>query len=179
MQPAHVKHEIAASASFSGFLIDPKARTISAHIYNGDWRSIAPALGPDVHSFDLARIEDQDGNSLVDVFVDDEGMVPEKGNAHFFTINGYLQPLAGRGLVLASDQDGNTIGARVSLEKLRANVMFLQYIGSGMFECEHPAHPGTILFVPIESLGSVVLPELIEPDSPDAMTSLFARPQGA
>lgn len=63
------------------------------------------------------------------LFVDDEGLL--KPCLRFFLVNGYNQPLAGKGLILGSDDEGETIGAKAKLAKVQANVRFLHHMGDG------------------------------------------------
>lgn len=65
-----------------------------------------------VTCFDVCRIADGDG-----IFVDDEGLL--KPCDHFFIWKDYPQPLAGRGLILGCDEEGNSVAPRVTLEEAR------------------------------------------------------------
>lgn len=102
--------------SVHGYLIDPESRTIEAQRYKGDFRQIYELI--DARRFDLARFgEHGDG-----VYVDDEGLLcnPE----HFFTINGFPDPLPGKGFVLGVDGTGESASPHISVERLRQNVTF-------------------------------------------------------
>jgi len=100
------------------YLIDPEARTITETEYNGDYHQIYEHIKADL--FDVVYInEAQDC-----VFVDDEGLMKEP--EYFFLVRGYDQPLAGRGLVLGTRiSEGETIGAKCSLEWLKRNIAFV------------------------------------------------------
>jgi hypothetical protein len=112
------------------FLIDP-FKGIEEWEYNGDWKTIAPAL--DCSLFDVVRFNDK-GDV---VYVDDEGLLCQP--QFFFTITGYPTPLAGRGIVAGTDDEGETVAPTVTLEWVRKNVTFLIYIGDGLFA---PYTPG-------------------------------------
>lgn len=100
------------------YLIDPWTRTITAVEYSGDYQEIYQHIG--ASCFDCARFADNgDG-----VFIDDEGLL-KNGEQSFFAIWGYPQPLAGKGLVLGCDADGESVEPQISLEELRARVRFL------------------------------------------------------
>lgn len=184
MQRADVKRENAdpallpSTACHSGFLIDPAARTITPHSYNGDWRTIAPALGDNVDTFDVVRLEDEDGNSILDVFVDDEGLF--KRPRHFFTIDGLHQLYAGRGLVLAADGEGNTIAAKVMLEDLRANVLFCEVLmvePAIRFAVTRANDTSTTIVVTDDELTGLIGDQLVPPHDPDATRDAFVAHQ--
>jgi len=74
------------------YLIDPAVQEIKEVWFDGDYRSITSLIDADL--FTIGRF-DENGDG---VFVDDEGLF--KDNQSFFQIEGYPQPLAGKGLVL-------------------------------------------------------------------------------
>lgn len=102
------------------FLIDPVARTIEEVEHDGSLDSIYRLIGADC--FACASF-DADGNGA---YVDDEGLL--KPNQEFFLIDGYPQPLAGKGLVLGCDELGETIEPTLSLEDLRNKTRFLNSV---------------------------------------------------
>lgn len=58
------------------------------------------------------------------IFVDDEGLF--KPVYQFFGVKGFPQPLAGRGIVLGSDREGNAVSPETSQEWLHANVYWIE-----------------------------------------------------
>lgn len=56
------------------------------------------------------------------IFVDDNGLL--KPCDRFFVFADYHQPLAGKGLILGSDEYGDTVAATSDLEAIRARVIF-------------------------------------------------------
>jgi hypothetical protein len=55
--------------------------------------------------------------------VDDEGLLkPQEG---FFIYEGYRQPLAGNGLVLGTDEEGESVDPKMTLEELKSRVTFM------------------------------------------------------
>lgn len=105
------------------YLIDPWTRTVTLTTHNGDFREIYKHLDGRlgeigrawphyVDCFDIVRLDHGDG-----IYVDDEGLLKD-GPQAFFTVGGY-GPLAGRGLVLGSDYEGNSTDAKTTLRKLR------------------------------------------------------------
>lgn len=111
------------------FLIDPGARTLTTVEYDGDYTTIYQLLGID--TFDVVRFGD-DGDVI---YVDDEGLM--KGPTDFFLIEGYPQPIAGKGLVLGTDAEGDDIEPKVSEEWLRENLDFGNMMNLG----------GTLMFM--------------------------------
>ena len=102
----------------NAYLIDPFNYTINPVEYDGDFKSIYQLI--DCDTFDCTRFN-QHGDG---VFVDDEGLISGKEQA-FFVIQGYPNPLAGKGLVLGCDMDtGESKDPHVTLEWLRENVTF-------------------------------------------------------
>lgn len=69
------------------------------------------------------------------VLVDDEGLLKEP--MHFFLYDGYLQPLAGNGLVVGCDEEGHTIDHSTTTQAIADKVTFMSrqevidYIRSG------------------------------------------------
>ncbi|MGA0610027.1 DUF3846 domain-containing protein [Caldimonas sp. KR1-144] len=100
-------------------LIDPFERTITEidTIEPGNLDSYYAALsrpGAPVTTFDVARYDEAD----IDIYVDDEGLITGRATA-FFQL-GDLDPLAGRGVVVSTDDEGNSMPPRASLEQVRA-----------------------------------------------------------
>lgn len=56
------------------------------------------------------------------IFVDDEGLLHEP--KPFFMYTGYPQPLAGNGLIVGVDEDGNTVSPKITLPQARARIWF-------------------------------------------------------
>lgn len=106
------------------YLIDPEARTITEVEHDGDYRQIYEFI--DADCFDLARLNEHgDG-----IYVDDEGLFTKRC---FFHVEGYSHPLAGKGLVLGCDEEGNSTAPTITLEWLKERVEFLIPFFGGMF----------------------------------------------
>lgn len=109
------------AASLTGILIDPFTRTVSAislptpHDYRNIYRVIACEL------FDAVRI----GDGFDSIFVDDEGLLkPAEGQAYFM-FDGLPNPLAGKGLVLGVDDEGEDVSPAITLEQVAAKVEWI------------------------------------------------------
>ena len=101
----------------TAYLIDPAARTITPVEYTGHYTNIYTHIGADC--FDCARVyPNGDG-----IFVDDEGLL--KPQEHFFLHRNYPSPLAGKGLMLGVDSEGESIAPMTSIETLREDIRFL------------------------------------------------------
>lgn len=119
-------------------LICPFDRTISeVEIEPGNLDSYYKALShpdhPPVETFDVAYV---DG---IDCFVDDEGLL--KGPTSFFQFTPLdRDPLAGRGLVTGGiDDEGNTVGATMTVDELKARVMWVDVLAPGLYHLEQAA----------------------------------------
>jgi hypothetical protein len=99
-------------------LIDPTEKTVTE--IDGDfanYKKINEAIGADLFTVvGLGKGET--------IYVDDEGLLtnPPKD---LFRWKGYYAPLAGRGLILGTDDGGGTIATIIPLDVARANVDWL------------------------------------------------------
>lgn len=89
-------------------LIDPFEKTVKEVEYSGDYHDIYTLIGCDL--FTVAS----DGDN--DIFLDDEGLF--KREQSYFWLKGMGQPFAGKGLVLSSDEEGETIGTTADVDAL-------------------------------------------------------------
>lgn len=97
-------------------LIDPENDIIREVEYSGDYNDIYKFC-----DFDLFTcVGLGNGETL---FVDDEGLFKE--NQSFFRIGDYHSPLAGKGLILGTDEEGESVASKISLAKLSESVEFL------------------------------------------------------
>lgn len=102
---------------FHAVLIDPYKNTVEDVTYNGDYRHIYELC--QVRTFDFVPLQNTD-----DLFVDDEGLCNLTPETRFFVIEGDTQPLAGRGLILNHDKDGESIAAKFDAAYYRPRVKF-------------------------------------------------------
>ena len=98
-------------------LINPFDKTIEEVDYSGDWRDISSLLECDI--FTTAYFADTPDS----VYVDDEGLYVE--DQALFTIGDYPQPLAGRGLILGCNDEGDSVDCETTLEEAKAMVKFV------------------------------------------------------
>lgn len=103
-----------------GILIDPKAHTVTLNDeYDGDFKTIYRIIGADL--FDCVRIDDSET-----IYVDDEGLLNGKAasDGFFYVIGDNPVAIAGRGLILATDDEGDSIATTLTVEKVNAMVRF-------------------------------------------------------
>jgi len=103
------------------YLIDPVAKEIRPVDFDGDYKSICRLI--DCRTFTVVEIEGT-GDPADIVFVDDEGLLNDPH--FFFMLDSYPQPLAGFGLVLGTDDDGESVSPRITLEELTRRVSYRQ-----------------------------------------------------
>jgi len=99
-------------------LIDPFEMTVSEVFYGGELSEINDLIA--AKPFTVASFGDAgDG-----IFIDDEGLFRQC--QRFFKFEGYPEPLAGRGLILGSDENGDSVAPAISLEAVKASVRWVQ-----------------------------------------------------
>ena len=94
-------------------LIDPFNQTITEVEYSGDYKQIYNLI--DCNTFTVSSISDAD-----DLFLDDEGLLKDN---RYFTWSGH--PFAGKGLILAHDEEGDTIPTTYDLKEVLDRVEWL------------------------------------------------------
>ena len=106
-----------------GYLIDPFAETVTNVAYEGDFPSSKVIqLGLLIEhikasTFTCVYLENRDA-----IFIDGEGLLGKP--QRFFTYKGYHEPLAGRGLVLGSNAEGDITSPKITMEKLTELISF-------------------------------------------------------
>lgn len=105
-----------------GYLIDPEANTVQ-RVTVGDYKTIYKWIGCDC--FDVARFA-QNGDGC---FVDDEGLLVQRPPTDFFVLPGYPEPLAGKGLVMGVDDEGESISPKTPWDEFVKGVAGATIIG--------------------------------------------------
>lgn len=105
-------------------VINPQDHSITEAEYNGDFKEIYKLLSFEdqtVDCFDIVRIDESET-----IFVDDNGLINSNGARHgFFYVKGkYPVMLAGKGVILATDQDGESIGTELSIDQVKDMILF-------------------------------------------------------
>lgn len=122
-------------------LINSKDRTIVEVEHNGDYKQIYTLIGAD--TFDVVGIDDVNS-----IYVDDEGLL--NNPRYFFEWQGYGQPLAGNGLILGVDDEGDTVATNLTVEYVNSMVSFSERSVRGFKPLpqglvtgpDHPMGPG-------------------------------------
>jgi len=98
-------------------LIDVKTQEVKEVEYDNTLQNIYDLI--DCRAFDIVRIDDAN-----DIFVDDEGLL--KDNLYFeYSGKERIAQLAGSGLVLGYNQEGETIATTLTVEDVKGKVRFL------------------------------------------------------
>lgn len=101
-------------------LIDPNNRTVTEFEYDGDYRKISEAIGDGCRFFTTVNFPD--GKNTI--FVDDEGLISGEPK-QFFQVPWYPTPLAGRGVVLGHDGQGESIATTVQADILESAIRWV------------------------------------------------------
>ena len=101
------------------YLIDPVVKRIEEMDYNGDWRTISQTIEASRGLFTVVNLYENDDS----VFIDDEGLYVE--DQRFWAHKNYPQPLAGPGLFLGTDQEGDSVAPKTDIKQLRNDIVFI------------------------------------------------------
>ncbi len=102
------------------FLIDPHEKEVREIDWTADWRDISKILDCQYFTAVVTGPE-LDADAL---YVDDEGLFVEDGQA-FFEWDGHVHTLAGYGLLVGTDSEGDTVAPVHTLEQVKAKVTFM------------------------------------------------------
>lgn len=103
-------------------LINASNRTVTEVEYDGNFRNLQKLIGCDC--FTLAPLNSENAADDVSLFVDDEGLL--KAPEEFFHIAGVtLYPLAGNGVILGVDYEGNSVDSPVDVADIESRIVFL------------------------------------------------------
>jgi len=95
----------------TAYLIDPAERRIKEITIGDGYEEINAAIGSRMMCVG-AYLPDGDA-----IFVDDEGLLSDEPK-DFFRITESAAPLCGKGVVLGSDREGESVDVKISLEEL-------------------------------------------------------------
>lgn len=102
-------------------LINPQDCSVTEVEYTGNYKNINEHIGADY--FDIVRIGDENEHTI---FVDDNGLNNDTvERIGMFRVEGdYPAYLAGKGLILATDDEGESVAASMELDAVRAMIAF-------------------------------------------------------
>lgn len=101
------------------FFINPSIQNITTVDYDGDWRKINRMIDAIRGNFDVVRLY-ENGDAA---FVDDEGLYVE--NQQFWIHRNYPTPLAGKSLLLGTDDKGDSIAPQTLFDNLKDDIKFI------------------------------------------------------
>ena len=109
-------------------LINPQDRTITEVEYTGDYKNIYKHI--EASCFDCVRIGDENEHTI---FVDDEGLLNGKArDVGMFRYDGdFPAYLAGKALILATDDEGESVAATLTLDYVKEKVAFGEMMRTG------------------------------------------------
>lgn len=100
------------------YVINPFARTVTENQYRGDYRELYDLIGCDCFTTVTVNREHDS------IFVDDEGLIRNKPQ-EFFAWKGYEHPLAGIGVILGCDEEGESVEPVMTLDQVRSSVAWI------------------------------------------------------
>ena len=116
------------------YLIDPFTKTVTAVEYDGKSENIYKLI--DCSLFTVSYIgAEQDA-----IFIDDEGLMKKPDSQEFFLFkrdDGSEQFLAGKGLVVGCDDEGETIEPSVTLDYVQLRVEFIDNRENGALYADY------------------------------------------
>lgn len=131
-----------------GLLICPSDQTIREVEYDGDYKEIKKLLDID-SPIDARSIEGagEESGTEETLWFDDEFLLKmEEGKPYdFFMLNGVAAPVGGNGLILGTNQEGESISTSLTVESTALNVSFKRMILKGWTasytdEYDHPSY---------------------------------------
>lgn len=108
-----------------GILIDPISRTVTEVDHKNDYRDIYRLI--EATDFNAVAINDPCNHCI---YVDGESLLVDEPGP-FFQWKGYHQPIAGKGLILRTDEGGDSQDATFTLEFVRHMVTWpdIEFVG--------------------------------------------------
>jgi hypothetical protein len=104
------------------FLINPYTKTITEEDLVGDYTAIYTMLSVPEHKVSTFAIVNISETEIL--YVDDNGLLRDLSENRFFLMAGYPQPLAGCGLVIGGNDEGETVASQMTLEQVVKSVTF-------------------------------------------------------
>jgi hypothetical protein len=106
-------------------LIDPIERKVTEVDHDGNYKQIYKLIG--CQTFTAVYIGDPPEEIPSDprrnaIFIDDEGLL--NNPRYFFIWRGYPQPLAGKGLILGANEEGDSCSTNWTVEQATAMVQY-------------------------------------------------------
>ena len=103
-------------------LIDPVKGSVSEVEYTGETENIHEWLSDTANGLEVNTLTAVNITKHDTLFVDDEGLLKEP--RYLFEIRDYPHPLAGRGLILGLDGQGESVATELKLQDVKARLKF-------------------------------------------------------
>jgi hypothetical protein len=107
-----------------GYLVDPFNKTVT-DVETDGYPHFKTLIGVDLICTVTVRVYDK-GEFIPPrdtIFLDDEGLYVK--DQAYFLVAGYAQPLAGKGILLGTDAEGETVGAYMEFDEFKKMVSFI------------------------------------------------------
>ena len=103
-----------------GILID----VVNEQVVEVEWKNLR-----DVYKLlNCSLVEHVSIDEVNGVYVDEEGLLKLTLDSKFFRMNGYPQPLSGNGLVVGTNDYGESVDTTLSVEDVKGMVTFLDIV---------------------------------------------------
>lgn len=121
--------------------------------YSGDYRDIYPALSEESLGIDVRAFATVEFGSEKDcLYVDDEGMM--KSPMGFIFLQGWPEPLAGKGLVLGTDSSGDSVSCQMDVYEVSSKITLVSLRKDWQFA--YSFQKSDWVSIPLNKLGTTV-----------------------
>lgn len=104
--------------------INPFTKTVTVVDHNGSLERFYELLNCDCMT--VAYADNMPAGDVI--YVDDEGLLKDLTQQAFFMIEGFPQPLTGHGLVLGTDDSGESITPTITAEEVAKRVTWMNLL---------------------------------------------------
>jgi hypothetical protein len=149
------------SEQLRGILIDPYQKSITEVFVEPypAWKNLI-----EVDLICAVTVVWYEGGAMETLWIDDEGLLNEKNQGPFFSVTTHPQPLAGKGIILGTDEQGETISTKYTVEQIEHIVVWrpgVKFTGMKQIEPHEEDHP---LFGKVQVFGTQAQFEPIKED---------------
>lgn len=134
-----------------GIICDPYTRTVE-EVFTEPYPAWKSLIEVDmIEAVTIARYAD---GSCETLWIDEEGLLHEKADGPYIKVRTHPQPMAGKGIVLGTDQKGDTISSRLPVDLVKEMISFpdnIRFVGFKELEPRTVDVPG---FGPMMQIGS-------------------------
>jgi len=138
-------------APVRAYLIDPANRSIEEVTLTQKPSALAELYKLlDCSTITAVTLDDKET-----VYCDDEGLL--KGPVYqFFSFKGFDEPIAGKGLVIGIDRDGNDASPTQSLENIRQRLLFVECLHKNAWSVTAATRPDVVRIVSLRDLPAAM-----------------------